>query len=93
MKKGALLPPPGSPGSCLLSFNNDFAGLLLVCSWSSFFRCVNKNPDSGIIPFRHSHYATKAVTGILLTRKNKPYLIVSQVKDSQYNFVSFKWKR
>ena len=25
VKKGALLPAPSSPGSCLLSFNKDFA--------------------------------------------------------------------
>ena len=54
IERGALLPPPSNPGSYLLSCNKDFACLLPVCLWSSFFSifkpsgCVNKSPDSGI---------------------------------------------
>ena len=54
IEKGALLPPPSSPGSSLLSFNKDFACLLPMCSQSSFFSFfrllrTRTNPDSGII--------------------------------------------
>ena len=41
-----LVPIPNSPGRYLLSFNKDFACLLPV---SSFFDCMNKNPDSSNI--------------------------------------------
>ena len=47
IEKGALLPPPSSPGSYLLSFNTLLACCL--CLRSSFFSCANKNLGSGNI--------------------------------------------
>ena len=49
IKKGALLSPPSSPGSYLLSFNKDFACLLPVCLGVHSLTTVNKNLDSGIV--------------------------------------------
>lgn len=46
---GGSSPPSQQSWSYWLSCNKDFVCLLPMCLQSSFFGCVNKNPDSGNI--------------------------------------------